>query len=107
MFDTLRLWESIFAHDDRTSYTNFFALALLLSVREAIAVLDYSQIMALLKTISEKVKLEETIKLADQLYTTYHLVDLTELAEKNRSRLSREKENGGGGRLKKKKKKFF
>lgn len=38
MFETLRIWESIFSRDDRTNYCNFFALALILSSRDIIAV---------------------------------------------------------------------
>lgn len=61
MFETLRLWESIFSRDDRTNYCNFFALALILSSRDIIAVSEYGEIVQHLKSISMKVKVEEMI----------------------------------------------
>jgi TBC1 domain family member 13 len=42
MFETLKVWESIFAHDDRITYTNFIALSLLISSASIIAKGDYS-----------------------------------------------------------------
>jgi hypothetical protein len=94
MYETLRLWESIFSHDDRTAYTNFVALALLIGSREVIATQDYGSIMAHLKTIGEHVQLDDVIKRANKLYATYRSVDLEQLAEKNRRKMKDE-----GGRL--------
>jgi hypothetical protein len=41
MFETLRIWESIFSFDDRTAFINSFALALIISSKETIAIGEY------------------------------------------------------------------
>lgn len=97
MFETLRIWEAIFAHDDRTNYTNFFALALLLASKARILAADYGQILADLKAISEHVEIESVIGVADQLFRDYGRREVGELAERNRRKLQREE--GGGNRI--------
>ena len=57
MFETLRIWESIFACEDRTAYANSFALALIVSSKEAIAKEEYGEILSYLKNICEHINL--------------------------------------------------
>lgn len=47
---------------------NAFALALVVASRDCIAVSDYGQIMAHLKSISEHIELEQTIAEATHYY---------------------------------------
>ena len=88
MFQTLRIWETIFSYDDRKGFTNFLALSLLLSSKQAIVNGDYSQIMFHLKTINQKVKVNDIIEKASSLYKKYGKVDLSEMADKNLKKLN-------------------
>ena len=36
LFDTLRIWESIFSSDNRLYFMNFLAIAIMISAKEAI-----------------------------------------------------------------------
>ena len=96
LFETLRLWESILAAEDRTRYVNAFALALILASSARIATGDYGEIMSHLKAISEHVDLEETILEANRHYERIDIKEACLLAEKNRKKLEREQQ---GSRL--------
>lgn len=45
LFDTLRIWESIFSSDDRPKFTSFVAIAIIMSCKEVIVSEDFAVIL--------------------------------------------------------------
>lgn len=80
MFETLKIWESIFSHEDRSSYTNFIALSLLLASSNAITTGDYSQVMSHLKSLGQNVNIEQIMTQACSLYEQHSQTNFCELA---------------------------
>ncbi len=51
LFDTLRIWESIFSSDDHLQYINFFAIAIIMSCKDVIINNDFTAVLEHLQNI--------------------------------------------------------
>jgi len=87
MHETLKIWESIFSHNDRSSHTNFLALSLLIASASTINEGDYSEIMHHLKYIGQRSNVDKVIEHAHLLHREHQETDFCALANQNRAKL--------------------
>jgi len=68
LYEILRIWESIFACEDRALYVNCFAVALLSGIKPAILTGTYSSVLTCIKKIREHINYNDSIFRALELY---------------------------------------
>lgn len=90
LYDTLRVWESIFSHEDRSFYVNCFAIALIIACKQHIINGDYSESLRKLKTIHEHVTVDDALELANEFYIQLKDTNIRTLAQNNKLKLEQQ-----------------
>jgi hypothetical protein len=78
LFDTIRIWESIFSAEDRWLYINLFAIAIILNCRELILENEFTVVMEALHNIRDNLNVHEAIRIADELYKSHEQTNFPE-----------------------------
>lgn len=59
LFDTLRIWESIFSSDNRLTFMNYLAISIIFSAKEVIMKNDFTHVLNYLQSMSEHININE------------------------------------------------
>ena len=51
LFDTLRIWESIFSADSRLDFMNYFAISIIITAKDFILTNDFVEVLSYLQNI--------------------------------------------------------
>ena len=89
LFDTLRIWESIFACEDRPLFVNCFCVSLLSGIKPQILSGSYSSILTCIKNIKDCVDSNQTTFRAFELYHEMKGLDVNTLAHHNLQKLNK------------------
>jgi hypothetical protein len=89
LFDTLRIWESIFSSDNRMQYIKFFAIAIIISCKEFIIDNEFTVVLEHLQDIKEHIVIRECIAITNQLVEEYQDNDFGFLAEKGKKKVEK------------------
>ncbi len=57
LFDTLRIWESIFSADNRLTFMNYLAISIIISAKDIILKNDFTFILNHLQSVSEHINI--------------------------------------------------
>ena len=83
----MRIWESIFAVEERIKYINFIAIAIIITCKETILNNGFAVVLEHLQNIKENTDINQVIKIATQLYLEYKDKDFNTHAKKNKKAL--------------------
>ena len=83
LFETLRIWESIFSFEDRAGFANFFVVALVSGCKQKIMASDYGEVMVILKHVREYISLPDVLFRASELFHELRGSDVSSLANQN------------------------
>ena len=53
LFDTLRIWESIFSSENRLDFMNYFAISIIITAKKFILENDFVEVLGYLQNIGE------------------------------------------------------
>ncbi len=67
LFDTLRIWESIFSADNRLTFMNYLAISMIISAKEVIMKNDFTFILNHLQSVSEHISINNVIFFYNQV----------------------------------------
>jgi hypothetical protein len=68
LFDTLRIWESVFTFDNRILFMCYLAIEIIASFEKEILTHDFAYVLEYLQKIDEKVDLNVVLNNAQKLY---------------------------------------
>ncbi len=59
LFDTLRIWESIFSADNRLTFMNYLAISIIIAAKEIILKNDFTYVLNYLQSMSEHININQ------------------------------------------------
>jgi hypothetical protein len=65
LFDTLRIWESIFSSENRMLYMSFFSISIIISAKKFILEHDFVEVLGYLQNIGEIANVNDVISIAN------------------------------------------
>jgi hypothetical protein len=68
LFDTLRIWESIFSSSDRVQFINFIAIAIIISSKDVIMNGEFTSVLEHLQNIKSNLNVNFMIEIANELF---------------------------------------
>ena len=68
LFDTLRIWESIFSSEDRVRFINFVAIAIIMNCKEVILDGEFTSVLEHLQNIQDHINVYQVVHIASELY---------------------------------------
>lgn len=68
LFDTLRIWESIFSAENRLEFMNYFAIAIIITAKPFILENDFVDVLSYIQNIGETLNINEALAISNELY---------------------------------------
>ena len=68
LFDTLRIWESIFSVEDRPRFINLVAIAIVMNCKEVILVGEFTVVLEHMQNIQDRIDVNKVVQTASELY---------------------------------------
>lgn len=87
LFDTIRIWESIFSTEDRLKYISYLAIGIIMSCKEVILNNEFTVVLEYMQNIRENVNINQVIDYANELYVEFRDKDFGEHARKTKKAL--------------------
>ena len=78
LFDTLRIWESIFSAENRLDFMNYFAIAIIITGKPFILENDFVDVLSYLQNIGETLNINEALAVSNELYFEFKGHDFKE-----------------------------
>ena len=91
LFDTLRIWESIFSSDNRLEFMNYLAISIIKKKKNVILENDFTHVLEYLQSISEHLDIHSTIKISLELYAEFKGYAFKEHAKKSKLAIEKKK----------------
>jgi hypothetical protein len=71
LFDTLRIWESVFSYENRMLFMCYFAIEIIVSFENEIMTHDFAYVLEYLQKIDDKVDVNKILNSTHELYKKY------------------------------------
>lgn len=71
LFDTLRIWESIFSSQHRLKFISYLAISIIISCRQVILTEEFAVVLEHLQTIQDHLNVQKVVQTASELYLEF------------------------------------